>query len=96
MPRIHLQPLLRPRMTQVIYFLSVQVHHSSSLLIWPLSKTRWHCLFVNYNVFAPYSKDIYKYKVLTDQLTPVLNFNLRCDGRSLDRNRGLTWIKRPI
>ena len=75
MPMIHLQPLLRPRMTQVIYFLSVQVHHSSSLLIWPLSKTRWQCLFANFHVFAPYSKDIYKYKVLTNQLTSVLNFN---------------------
>ena len=73
MPMIHLQPLLRPRMTQVIYFLSEQVHHSSSLLIWPLSKTRRHCLFAIYHVFAPYSKDIYK--VLTDQLNYVLNRN---------------------
>ena len=54
---------------------SVQVQHSFSVLIWPLCKTRWHCLFANYHVFAPYSKDIYKYKVLTNQLTSVLNFN---------------------
>ena len=49
--------------------------HSFSVLIWPLNKTHWHCLFAIYHVFAPYSKDIYKYKVLTDQLNYVLNFN---------------------